>query len=175
MKRIRSVMVTVAAAVGILVGPTLPAHAADISGNYKYIAIWNTGWCAYPTNDNLGQVVSVDYGNPCSGRGENWGFLRLTPIDSRGGAWYEIYWNRPDGVSGCLVPNWNRDGSPIVDTTCSSNSQWHWYAWPEGAGQGAPYEFVNGANTNLVLDASGGTLHETTANYSLYQQFQTIP
>ncbi|MFK8910842.1 RICIN domain-containing protein [Streptomyces sp. YS-3] len=115
----------------------------------------------------------------CSGLSHpyyNWTFHQLTRRDSHGGAWWEIkdIWGR------CMDADLNHigDGGKVQDWTCNGAAQQHWYLWPLGGGN---YEFINGVNTNYVLDAvtagannpgvPGDHLQLWTANYKPQQQW----
>ena len=131
------------------------------------------GPCFRPDFNGYGATI---HAAPCNGASQHWNFYMQTQEDSRATGWYIITWSVP-GFSACLVPNWDRAGSPLVLAdncdTLSGGHSFEWYFWPEPNGD---FELVNNGNTSLVMDmdisaGNYGRLQERTANYWDNQKF----
>jgi hypothetical protein len=110
-------------------------------------------WCLNATGYN--QQANLEN---CNWQSTMWTITRLTPVDSRGGAWVQL---QDQYYSYCLDAQDNATGSPnnngdhVNSWPCDGASQQQWYLWPVANGH---WMIVNHFNTNKVLDArtSGG-------------------
>jgi len=141
-KILRRLLLLPAAALALLLTQAASAHAGS---TFNLRTPWAGSPCLRPDSYwNLG--VSV-HAYPCDGYSDHWTFADVQQDGS--GRWiYRFLWV-PNG--GCLIPNWNQLGSPVVVTNgtnvCNnSSSQWYLHGLPDGKN-----EIVNVA-TGLVLD-----------------------
>lgn len=137
-KTLKRLLLLPVAAVAMLSMQAMPAHA---DANVNFQTVWDNNECLRPDLYwPLGQSVH-EYS--CSdGLAHHW-------QTSGVGGVVQIWW-APNG--GCLVPNWDRLGSPVVVTkggnVCTNNDA-YWEIWP--IDQSGYYEIRNVA-TGLFLD-----------------------
>jgi hypothetical protein len=114
--------------------------------------LWTTytlgSWCLNATG--YGQQANLEN---CNFQSAMWTITRLSPIDSRGGAWvqfqdqyYGYCLDAEDAANGS--PNTN--GDHVNSWPCDGALQQQWYLWPIANGH---WMIVNHFNTNKVLDA----------------------
>lgn len=137
-KTLRRLLLLPAAALALSMTQAASAHA-DVNLNFR--TAWSGGQCLRPDLYwPLGQSVH-EYS--CSdGLAHHWHYADVR------GAVTKILW-APN--SGCLIPNWDREGSPVVVTgggnVCATDeSDW------EMIGLGGDLYKIKNVHTGLVLD-----------------------
>ena len=130
------------AAMALVPVQAVSAHA-DPTFNLR--TPWGGAPCLRPDSvSNLGSSVHA-YG--CDGYSNHWEFEDVEQ-DGSGRYMYRLVWAE-DG--GCLIPNWEREASPVVVTNgagvCDTSAS-QWYLNQQSDGK---YQFANVA-TGLVLD-----------------------
>ena len=139
-RTLRRLLPLLMAAVAMLSMQAMPAHA---DANVNFVTVWDNNECLRP--DLYWPPGQSVHEYSCSdGLAHHWQFA------GPGGANTQIWW-APNG--GCLIPNWDQLGSPVVvsgdqsGNVCNRSDALWTFSWLYG-----DYYKIKNVATGLVLD-----------------------